>query len=330
MPALIIGAGLMGHHHAKAAKASGGIIVGIVDRDLHAARLLAAAIGCSAATTDFADALDHGGAVVAHVCTPASSHFEVALAVASAGLHALMEKPLGLNAYDVRCIHDRFEQGPAKLYVCPTHQYAFQRSLSAAELALPRLGRLKHIAFDVCSAGAVSGRISPDELVSEVLPHLLAILQRLQPDSTLAALDWTLVRAAEGEWSVATSSGQCLVTMLLSSGGRPTRFWTSICGERGTVKIDHFHDFAVLMPGHVSKLQKIGAPFSRSSREFLAASGNLVARAARREFAYPGLQRLTGLFYDAIRLSSAPPITAQQSIDVAIARDAILALAQDG
>lgn len=320
----------MGHHHAKAAIASGAFIVGIVDRDLQAARSLATAIGCANATTDFADALNRGGAVVAHVCTPASSHLEVALAVASAGLHALIEKPLGLTAYDVRCIHDCFEQGPAKRYACPTHQYAFQRSLSAAESALPRLGRLKHIAFDVCSAGAVSGRISPDEMVAEVLPHLLAVLQRLLPGSTLAALDWTLVRAGEGEWGIASSFGQCLVTMSLSSCGRPTRFLTMVTGERGTVKIDHFHDFAVLMPGHVSKMQKIIAPFSRSSREFLAAGRNLLARAARREFAYPGLQRLTGLFYDAIRLSSAPPITAQQSIDVAVARDAILALAQHG
>lgn len=320
----------MGYHHAKAAIAAGGQIVCVVDRDLRAAERLAATTGSAMATSDLAAALNRSKAAVAHVCTPASSHLDIALSVADSGLHALIEKPLGLNASEARLIHDAYRNGDTKRFACPTHQYAFQQSLERAETALPRLGPLKRITFDVCSAGAANGRVSPDELLAEVLPHLLAVLQRLQPSVPVGALRWTFVAAGEGEWSVSTSSAGCLVTMSLSSGGRPTRFLTSLTGERGTLNIDHFHDFAVLLPGRVSKTQKIIGPFSRSSREFVAASGNLLARAARREFAYPGLQRLTGLFYDAVRHSSAPPITAQQSIDVAVARDAILALAQHG
>lgn len=320
----------MGHHHARAAVAAGAVVVGVVDRDVHAAKILGAAIGCASLGSDLALALRSSEAVVAHICTPACSHLEIALAVGSAGLHALIEKPIGVNAHDVRSIHDSFEQGHTKRYACPTHQYAFQRSLVAAKTALPRLGTLKRIYFDVCSAGALNGRISPDELIAEVLPHLLSILQRLQPSSQVGALEWRLVRAAEGEWLVSTCLDGALVTMALSAGGRPTRFRTFITGERGSVEIDHFHDFAIFLPGRVSKAQKIAGPFSRSTREFLSAGNNLFTRALRREFAYPGLRRLVGEFYGALRNGSQCPITPQQSIDVAIARDTILALAEDG
>lgn len=331
IPSLIIGAGLMGRYHARAAMAAGATICGIVDRDLKAAKSLAGRSSCASATTSLEEALKATGAEVAHICTPAASHAALAIAVADAGLHALIEKPLGVNAGDVRRIHQRFDSEHADRLVCPTHQYAFQRGVRAASAKLPSLGTLRHLAFDICSAGAAAGHISPDELIAEILPHPLSIMQHLVPDIAVARLDWNCVRPASGEWLVTAQREGTLVTMSLSASGRPTRFRTRIAAEGGSIDIDHFHDFSVVLPGTVSKRQKVLAPFSRSSREFTGAAANLLLRASRRESAYPGLKTLVDEFYHAVRNpGSRPPITPDQSIAVAEARDQIMALATDG
>jgi hypothetical protein len=98
------------------------------------------------------------------------------------------------------------------------------------------------------------------------------------------------------------------------------------------MELDNFHDFAVLWPGKVSRGAKIVQPFHRNGLGLLAAGMNLAARTARREFAYPGLQTLVGEFYRAAQSGGIvpPPITPEQSIAVAEARDRIVALAAHG
>jgi len=325
---LIIGAGLMGHSHARCAAAAGARVVGIVDHDVRSAKRLAAQHRGATIWADLGDALKAGAPTAAHICTPASTHLDIARSVARAGMHALIEKPLAETAKQTRLIHDGFAR--AGRLACPTHQYAFGRSVRAASARLPQFGNLKSIAFDICSAGAALGQITPDELMAEILPHPLSILQKLQPSIDVAALDWTCIRSAPGEWLVAAPSQQALVTISLSASGRPTRFLTRVAAEGGSIEIDHFHDFAIALPGRVSKAQKILAPFARSSREFGSAALNLLARAARRELAYPGLGTLVGDFYTAVRNRSAPPITPDESLAVAKARDTIMGLASRG
>lgn len=323
---IIIGAGLMGLHHARAAAAAGASIVGIVDRDLQATNSLRASYPSAVVGETLEDVAKATRAEVAHICTPADSHVKVANAVATAGMHGLIEKPLATSAADAKLIHARFGQSGRR--ACPTHQYAFQRCVRAAQAKLPRLGVLRHIAFDICSAGAAGGQMAPDELVAEILPHPLSIVQRFLPSTDIAVLDWACARSANGEWLVAASASETLITMSISASGRPTRFRSSITGDKGTIEIDHFHDFAVFLHGNVSRTHKIVAPFIRSGLELATATGNLVARAARREFAYPGLNTLIGEFYASVRDPlGAPPITPEQSVAVAEARDQIIGLA---
>lgn len=328
--AIIVGAGLMGRHHARAAASAGASIAAIVDLDTTASGKLASASGSSGTFTDLAQALETTAADVVHICTPADTHVALAELAADAGLHALIEKPLAPTAADTRRVVEKF--ACAGRIACPTHQYAFQRSVRSTVESLPRLGAIRHVAFDICSAGADRNGMDLDELVGEILPHPLAMVQKFLPSANLAALDWTCLRTAPGDWQIVVPVDQIALTVSMSMSGRPTRFRTTVTADRGTVDLDNFHDFAVLLSGSVSRAQKIAAPFVRDGLSLLAAGRNLVSRAIRSELAYPGLTSLVGAFYDAVRdpRTNPPPVTAEQAIAVAEARDRIIELARHG
>ena len=328
--AIIVGAGLMGRYHARAAMAAGASIVAVVDRDAQAATSLADRFGSAKPFDGMTEALKAHQADVLHICTPAETHVQFAQMAADAGLHALIEKPLAANAQETRLVLDRF--ATVERIACPTHQYAFQRSVTSAVESSQRLGQVRHIAFDICSAGADRSAMDLDQLVGEILPHPLAMLQKLLPSADVGALEWSCLRTAPGECQIFAPSGDVAVTISMSMSGRPTRFRTTVTGDRGTVELDNFHDFAVLLPGNVSRAQKIAAPFIRDGLGLFAAGRNLVTRAIRSESAYPGLTNLVDAFYRALRepRTVAPPITAEQVIAVATARDRLIELSGSG
>ena len=248
----------MGRHHARAAVAAGARIAAIVDLDRGAAVSLAGNWPGAVCETDLASALQSIRADVAHICTPLPTHVAVATRVADAGLHALIEKPTANTAEETRRIHESFARN-GKL-ACPAHQYAFQRSIKDAAAWLGRAGALRRITFDICSAGADNG-LDADEVVRDILPHPLSVVQKLLPSASIAAFDWSCVRGGAGEWVITAPVERAVIVIQLSMGGRPTRFITRITADAGSMELDNFHDFAVAWPGTVSRGAKIVQPF---------------------------------------------------------------------
>ncbi len=116
-----------------------------------------------------------------------------------------------------------------------------------------------------------------------------------------------------------------LLSLLVSMHACPTCFEMTVYSRRGAITLDFFHGFATHSDGKVSRFRKIVRPFAKSVNLFGAASRNLISRAVRAEVAYPGLQQLTSAFYSAVRGAAPAPISADDAIAVAVARDAILA-----
>src|SRR5260370_19805891 len=116
--------------------------------------------------------------------------------------------------------------------------------------------------------------------------------------------------------------------MLISRHARRTRFDMMISGTGGAVQLDFFHGFALRHDSRVSRFRKAARPFGVALKQFGAASGHLVKRGLRGEVAYPGLLSLTRAFYAAVLRESPSPISAEDIIAVAAARDAILIAAR--
>lgn len=327
--AIVIGAGLMGRHHAAAIRNVGSDLVAVVDSDVDRARSLARRFPGALASDDLEHVLGQTQPTIAHICAPPGSHLAIARQLAAAKVHSLIEKPLGASAVETRTILGKFDEAGA--LACPVHQYAFQRSIESAIAARAWFGKLRRIAFDIRSAGGVGDKRHLDSIAAEIVPHPLAIIQRLLPSVDVGQISWKLLRSAPGEWLASASSEGVQLVIAISMGGRPTRFATYLLGTQGELELDNFHDFAVGMTGRVSRSAKLSQPFGRHSKSLAAATLNLAGRMVRRELAYPGLRTLTRRFHQAaLSAGSIPsPISVYETIAVAVARDALMAQCRD-
>jgi predicted dehydrogenase len=316
--AAIVGAGRMGHWHARAVEAAGGAVVAVADPDPERARALA---GDVLAVPSLADVGPEPRLDVVHVCTPVASHADVVSLAVDAGAHAIVEKPLAEDAPGTRRLLER--TGDAGRMVVPVHQFVFQPGVQGILRRLDELGPLVRCAFVAASAGAETTALGPDELVSEILPHPLSLFTRLTPHD-VGELDWSVTRPAAGELRAVAVAGSTSLEIVLTARGRPTSTTLDVMGAEGTARADLFHGFATVDRSRATRTTKLTGPFARSTRTLVGAGLNLAARTVAWETAYPGLRELVRRTYAAVASGSDPPITPAETIAVAVARDRIL------
>lgn len=305
-PTIIVGAGLMGRWHADAVRRVGGRVVAIVDpRSEHAAALAQRHAGASSFGA-LAPALSAIGAGVVHICSPRASHAPLALEALRAGCHVLVEKPFAgrhEDALEVLAVAESVSR-----LACPVHQFLFQPGALRAIDSLRDLGALLHLEAEVCSTGAESGGVGPDEVALEILPHALSFAARFCHEPIDGA-SWSHVRSRPGELFVRATVGPTMVSARISMSGRPPVNGIRFVAERGTIHLDLFHGFAIVDRSGSSRLMKVARPSLFSARLALAASGSLARRVLQHETAYPGLRELVRRFYRAAASGAASPIT---------------------
>lgn len=318
----IVGAGLMGSWHARAAKKTGGTIVAVTDSDEEKAKALATKYPLARCFSHVSEMIERETIDVLHICTPTASHYEIAETAINAGINLFIEKPLTMTArqtirlYDLACENE--------VQICPAYQFAFQRSVEKAKRILSRVGRLIHLQAIICSAGGIDGSgLKLDEIAADILPHPLSLFQIFLGESVTEE-KFDCFRPQFGEWRVEAEAGETSLAIFISLNARPTLNSFQIYGSKGTIRLDLFHDFAFVETGKTSRLRKIWRPFNSSVKEFSAAFFNLTGRAARLETAYPGLQNLINRFYQAVSEKGKPPITPEQAIKVAQIRDYLM------
>lgn len=319
----IVGAGAMGYWHSRAARRLGSQVVAVVDPDAKRAMGLARVCRASAALTEM-PAPDANDLDAVHICSPASTHVMLVSKALEAGIHVLVEKPLAGSAEETKRLLTLAQR--QNLILCPVHQIAFQAGVGDARQACLELDKLCAIDFRIYSAGG-AGR-SPaemDAIIADILPHPFSVLRKLWPQASWEPDRWSVTRPRSGELLVAGNHAGALLSLSVSMYARPTCFEMTVYGRDGAIALDFFHGFAIRYNGKVSRLSKILRPFGSSLKLFRISSINLIGRALRGEIAYPGLQQLTNHFYDAVRGIAPSPISFDDAMAVAIARDTVLA-----
>ena len=319
----VVGAGLMGRWHAHAARRAGARIAIIADRDERRAKELATRHPGAQTIGEVDAARIARDARVAHVCTPLETHEAVVGTLIDAGVSVLAEKPLCDDAPATIRLLDLARVRGVEL--CPVHQMPFQDGIQRLLRERSSIGELLHVDFTACTAGAVSGSDADQErLVEDILPHPLSLFGRLL-DARVSAIEWTTLHPRAGELRATALSGRTTLSMAISTHGRPTANKIRVIGERGTFDADLYHGFAVLSRGRVSRSGKVLQPFADAAGTIATAGANLASRAVHREPAYPGLTALVSAFYAAVAKQRESPISRDETIDVAIARDRLRA-----
>ena len=319
----------MGYWHARAARDLGSELVAVVDPDLGRATALAGKFGIGTTAADASDILQKGRIDAVHICAPAASHAALTFRAIDCGIHALVEKPLVESLEETRRLVEY--AGRKAVIVCPVHQVAFQDGVVRAAAALVELGDLSMIDIRIFSAGGGGGNARElDAIIGDVLPHPLSILRRLWPDASFDPDRWSVSSVRPGEFLICGMHAGALLSMLISLHARPTRFEMDVAGSRGSLHLDFFHGFYVRYDGRVSRLHKAVRPFAVALKLFGSASVNLLARGIHGEMAYPGLRTLTRAFYTGAKGAAAAPISAEDIIAVAAAREVIMILLKRG
>ena len=320
----------MGAWHARYAQQCGASICAVMDHDRAAARRLSAQFPESRAFTSVEELSSDQRPKVLHICTPLETHASLAQSALQAGWHVLSEKPLAVNTEISRELLSTAARNG--LLLMPVHQFLFQAGFLSAISATRDLGTILHIDATFCSAGAEHDTTQhPDSIAAGILPHPLSLVERLVP-GTLGAAVWTLHRTGSGEFRVIgeaskanrSESASLSLSILISLQGRPTECSMRIITSNGTVDLDLFHGFSLVDRAGLSRASKMAKPFRNSLTKFHQASWNLARRLAVREFAYPGLRNLISEFYAAVRNGSKAPISAEEVLAVAMARDVVI------
>jgi predicted dehydrogenase len=97
----ILGAGMIGEVHRRAAVLAGAEVLGVMASSLERSREVAQAWGAEEAYGSIEEVAESKAEIV-HVCTPNASHVPYAVALMGAGKHVLCEKPLGVSLEDAQ------------------------------------------------------------------------------------------------------------------------------------------------------------------------------------------------------------------------------------
>jgi predicted dehydrogenase len=95
----ILGVGMIGEVHRRAALLAGAEVVGVLASSPERSRQVAAAWGVDQAFNSI-DEVAASDVDVVHICTPNASHVPYAVQLMEAGKHVLCEKPLGVSVAD--------------------------------------------------------------------------------------------------------------------------------------------------------------------------------------------------------------------------------------
>jgi UDP-N-acetylglucosamine 3-dehydrogenase len=232
----LVGFGQMGRHHARVLGSLEGVeLIGIADPAPRADRSTQHLTFVSSVEELLARGLD-----IAVVCVPTSAHEEVAVQLAEAGVHALIEKPVAPDAAAARRIAEAFNS--RDLVSCVGHIERYNPALQELRrrLANGELGALYQIATR--RQGPFPERIADIGVVLDLATHDVDLTAWVSKRSYATLSARTAHRSGRRHEdlvaAVGTLSDGTVVNHLVNWLSPLKERVTVVTGERGTLVAD--------------------------------------------------------------------------------------------
>lgn len=195
MRAAVVGYGYWGPNIARAlAKLVGSQNVLICERQQDRLAQAACDLPEAQQTTDWAEVLSNSDTAAVALCTPAATHFDLAMEALAAGKHLLVEKPIVTSTKEALTLADEAEQRGQVLMVGHVFRYLPAVNTLRSLIAEGKLGELRYIHSDRTSLGP---RAREDvSVVWDYLIHDVYLLPWLvgRPMSSVRALGGCYLR----------------------------------------------------------------------------------------------------------------------------------------
>ena len=172
----VVGVGRMGQNHARVYEMmKNSVLAGVFDPDRTAGQAIAAEYGCRAF-----DSLESMRVEVdaVSICSPSSTHCEVAEFFLSAGVHCLVEKPLATTMEECNKVIAAAEKSGAKLLVGHIERF----NPAVQQVASMISGDNRVLAIDTRRLSSFSRRIKDIDVVGDLMVHDLDIINALVND----------------------------------------------------------------------------------------------------------------------------------------------------
>lgn len=138
----IIGAGIMGWHHAGAFAGDPRVsLSGVASLPLTGAQELAQRYGAAFATDDYRALLERPDIDFVTIATPDHLHRDICIAAARAGKHFMVEKPLTTNLAEADDMIAEIRQSGVKAMVCFNHRWIPAYARAFQEIEAGKIGR---------------------------------------------------------------------------------------------------------------------------------------------------------------------------------------------
>jgi predicted dehydrogenase len=248
----IVGCGHIANQHLGQLKPMRGVeLVGVCDRNLQSATVMARRFEIEKVFHDLGAFLRGCAPQVVHVLTPPQTHKDIALEAMASGCHVLVEKPLAVDARAAQMLVEAAQRAGVRLGVC--HNYLFVPALVAARklIASGKPGRIlsaelfwKVTSFQGSRRQQIPSwvRDLPGGIFHEIAPHpvylLRAAMGNLEVVSACAKKMDPAGPYPADELKVVFNSACGPAVMAISVGTQPVQKFIRIYGTDLTLHID--------------------------------------------------------------------------------------------
>lgn len=257
----IIGGGFMGRVHSRAARASGGILVGVAASTPESAVRAASELGIERAFATPDELIRDDSIDVVHICTPNTTHSAFAAAAITAGKHVICEKPLATSVADAESLVRSAESARVTATVPFVYRYHPMVREARSRIARGDLGTLLTIGgaylqdwlqSDLDDDWRVDESLGgPSRAFADIGSHLVDLVEFVTGDriARLNAVKRTVFAARAQNRNIATEDAVALVvetvtgaigTLLVSqvAPGRKNHLVIEIAGSNETARFE--------------------------------------------------------------------------------------------
>lgn len=270
------------------------------------------------------------------ICTPPTTHSQLAIQAMDAGLHVLVEKPMALDTKEADEMVSASRRNKVKL--CVAHNFLFTPVVQKSKFLVQTGAIGKILGMDVLMLARGDGLTrrkehwchnQPGGMFSEYSPHAIylasAFLGKIKSVKAIATKHCEFPWVKADELRVILNAEKGLGSYRISCNSPSTSFTMDIFGTKRSLHVDNF---AMTLIQHKSRLNKIRDFITRDLESTIQSAfedGKCFLRTLRGERWYrSGHRALMQRFIESIRNETDPPVSAEDGRETIMVLEEIL------